>query len=394
VIRLSPADQLRTALIGPRSRPLRTALSALGIAVGIAALTAITGIAASNQAQLLADLDALGANMLVVQPGQGPDQVVVPLPDTAAAMIERVEDVQRVGVLESVPDGIGVYRNDLIPAGQGNGLSAYAAGPAFLAAIGGSLASGSWFDESSRGLPVAVLGSSAAARLGITQPGVRVWIGAQWYTVIGILNSAGLAKEVDTAAFLGDNWARDNVSEAGADTIAAIFVRVAPGKVTGVHKVIAQAANPVSPYVQVSDLSDFAGARDKADSSLSSLAVGLAAIALLVGGIGIANTMVVAVLERRGEIGLRRALGARPGQVASQFVGEAIVLAGIGGLVGALAGAIAVFVYAALGAQVAVVPIEVLVGGPLVALAVGVVAGLYPALSAARLSPTIALRTV
>jgi putative ABC transport system permease protein len=309
-------------------------------------------------------------------------------------MIGRVEDVQRVGVLESVPDGIGVYRNDLIPAGQGNGLSAYAAGPAFLAAIGGSLASGSWFDESTRGLPVAVLGSSAAARLGITEPGVRVWIGAQWYTVIGILNSAGLAKEVDTAAFLGDDWSRDNVSEAGADTIAAIFVRVAPGKVADVHKVVAQAVNPVSPYVQVSDLSDFAGARDKADSSLSSLAVGLAAIALLVGGIGIANTMVVAVLERRGEIGLRRALGARPGQVASQFVGEAIVLAGIGGLVGALAGAIAVFVYAALGAQVAVVPIEVLVGGPLVALAVGVVAGLYPALSAARLSPTIALRTV
>jgi putative ABC transport system permease protein len=394
VIRLSPADQLRTALIGPRSRPLRTALSALGIAVGIAALTAITGIAASNQAQLLADLDALGANMLVVQPGQGPDQVVVPLPDAAAAMIARVEDVERVGVLESVPDGIGVYRNDLIPAGQGNGLSAYAAGPAFLPAIGGSLASGSWFDESTRRLPVAVLGSSAAARLGITEPGVRVWIGGQWYTVIGILDSAGLAKEVDTAAFLGDDWARDHVSEKDANTIAAIFVRVAPGRVADVHKVVAQAANPVSPYVQVSDLSDFAGARDKADSSLSSLAVGLAAIALLVGGIGIANTMVVAVLERRGEIGLRRALGARPGQVASQFVGEAIVLAGIGGLVGALAGAIAVFVYAALGAQVAVVPIEVLVGGPLVALAVGVVAGLYPALSAARLSPTIALRTV
>jgi putative ABC transport system permease protein len=394
MIRLSVRDQLSTALIGPRSRPLRTALSALGIAVGIAALTAITGIAASNQAQLLAELDQLGANMLVVQPGEGPDQQTVPLPESAAAMIARVQYVEKVGVLESVPDSVGVYRNDLIPAGQGNGLGAYAAGPAFLASIGGTLAAGSWFDQGNRGLPVAVLGSSAAARLGISEPGVRVWIGGQWYTVIGILNSAGLAKEIDTAAFLGDDWARDHVSEKNADTVAAIFVRVTPGQVSAVHDVVAKAANPASGYVKVSDLSDFEGARKTADSSLSSLAVGLAAIALLVGGIGIANTMVVAVLERRGEIGLRRALGARSGQIASQFVVEALVLGGLGGLVGLLGGSIAVFVYAAIGSQIAVIPVLVLLGGPVVALAVGVVAGLYPALSASRLSPTIALRAV
>jgi putative ABC transport system permease protein len=394
MIRLSVRDQLSTALIGPRSRPLRTALSALGIAVGIAALTAITGIAVSNQAQLLAELDKQGANLIVVQPGQGPDQQTVPLPETAAAMVSRVDYVEQVGVLETVPSGIGVYRNDLIPAGQGNGLGAYAAGPEFLDSIGGSLASGSWFDEGNRGLPVAVLGSAAAARLGISEPGVRVWIGGQWYTVIGILTSAGLAQEIDTAAFLGDDWAREHVSEKGADTVAAIFVRVTPGKVDAVHDVIAKAANPASAYVKVSDLSDFEGARKTADTSLSSLAIGLAAIALLVGGIGIANTMVVAVLERRGEIGLRRALGARSGQVAGQFVVEALVLGGLGGLVGLLAGTVAVYVYAAIGSQVAVVPVLVILGGPLVALAVGVVAGLYPALSASRLSPTIALRAV
>lgn len=394
MIRLTVADSVRTALIGPRSRPLRTALSALGIAVGIAALTAITGIAASNQAQLLAELDDLGANMIVVQPGATSDGTFVPLPETAPAMIDRLDEVEQVGVLESVPDGTGVYRNDLIPEGQGNGIGTNAASPGFLDAIEGSLASGSWFDEATRGLPVTVLGSAAAARLGISEPGVRVWIGEQWYTVIGILDSAGLAGEIDATAFLGDEWARDHVSGENDDTISAIYVRIEPGQVAGVRDIVANAANPTSPYVFVSDLSQLAGARETTDSSLSGLAVGLAAIALLVGGIGIANTMVVAVLERRGEIGLRRALGARSGQVAGQFVGEAIALAGIGGIVGMLCGALGVLTYAAVQGQPPTIPVAVLVGGPLIALGVGVIAGLYPALSASRLSPTTALRTV
>lgn len=393
--RLSVADSIRTALIGPRSRKMRTALSALGVAVGIAALTAITGIAASNQAELLAKLDALGANMIVVQPGYGPDNKPVALPETAAGMIERVKGVERVGVLEKVPDDTGVYRNDLMPKSQGNGLTAYAASPDFLSSVEGSVAKGSWFDETDRSLPVTVLGSAAAARMGITEPGVRVWIGEQWYTVIGILDSAGLAESIDASAFLGDHWAAEHVSAKGDDTIASIYVRMADGG-TGekVRDAIARAANPSSPYVQVTGLGDLAGARDTADDSLSGLAVGLAAIALLVGGIGIANTMVVAVLERRGEIGLRRALGARSGQIAGQFVAEAIVLGGLGGLAGLLLGAAGVFVYAGIQGQMATIPLVVLIGGPLVALVVGVIAGLYPAISAARLSPTAALRTV
>ena len=393
-VRLSPADQVRTALVGPRSRPLRTALSALGVAVGIAALTAITGIAASNQAQLLAELDDLGANLVSVQPGIGPGDEFVPLPETAPGMLARVDGVEEVGVLRNVPEGIGVYRNDLIPAGQGNGLSAFAADPAFLSAVEGRVTVGTWFDEGTRGLPVTVLGASAAARLGITETGVRVWIGGQWYAVIGILASDGLADQLDDAAFLGDEWAAAHVSEPDDDTIASVFVRLAPGMVEAVRDVLALAANPTSPYVFVTQPSDLLDARETTDDSLSGLAVGLAAIALLVGGIGIANTMVVAVLERRGEIGLRRALGARPGQIAAQFVGEAIVLALIGGIAGAVLGSIGVLVYAGVQGQQPVLPIAVLAGGPVIAIIVGVIAGLYPAMSASRLSPTIALRSV
>jgi putative ABC transport system permease protein len=393
--RLSLADSISTALIGPRSRRMRTALSALGVAVGIAALTAITGIAASNQAQLLADLDALGADMLVVQPGYGPDDKPVPIPDTAEGMIGRIDGVEQVGVLTQVPEGIGVYRNDLIPTSQGNGLTAYAADPDFLSSVEGAVARGEWFDDTTRSLPVTVLGSAAAARMGITEPGVRVWIGEQWYTVIGILDSAGLAESIDSSAFLGDRWAAEHVSDGKDEVIAALYVRMADAD-TGedVRSAVARAANPNSDYVQVVGLGDLAGARETAVDSLSGLAVGLAAIALLVGGIGIANTMVVAVLERRGEIGLRRALGARSGQIAGQFVGEAIVLGGLGGLAGVACGALAVVGYAAVQGQAVSIPVEVLVGGPVIALVVGVVAGMYPAISAARLSPTTALRSV
>jgi putative ABC transport system permease protein len=237
------------------------------------------------------------------------------------------------------------------------------------------------------------LGAQAATRLGISDVGVRVWIGGAWYAVVGILDSAGLAEQIDSAAFLGDEWAHDRVMAPDeTDRIDSIYVRSAPDAAGEVRDVAARAANPVSPYVQVSKLSDLAGARDAAGDSLSGLAVGLAAIALFVGGIGIANTMVVAVLERRGEIGLRRALGARSGQIAGQFVGEAIAIAGIGGLAGAASGALVVAVTALVGGYAPVIPLEVLVGGPVVALVVGIVAGLYPAVSASRLSPTIALR--
>jgi len=392
--RLSLRDHLRTAMIGPRSRPLRTVLSALGVAVGIAALTAITGIAASNQAQLLADLDEMGANLLVVSPAMGPDNEPIPLPPEAAGMIARIAGVEEVGVLESVPESVAAYRNDLIPAGQTSGLAVRAAGPELLDAVEGTVAKGTWFDEATRALPVAVLGADAASRLGIEEPGVRIWVGGAWYPVIGILAPAGLATEIDAAVLLGDDWARQAVSEPLANTVASIFVRVESGEVERVREVIANAANPESPYVAVSPLSDLVGARATTIDSLSGLALALAAIALLVGGIGIANTMVVAVLERRGEIGLRRALGARPGQIANQFIGEAIVLAGLGGVAGAICGALVVIGYAVLRAQIAVLPVETMVGGPLLALVVGVMAGLHPALSAARLLPTVALRSV
>ncbi len=387
-------DLVRTAWLGVSSRPQRTALASLGVALGIASLTALTGAAASNQAQLLAELDRMGANLAIVTPTTGPDDSIVPLPETAPAMVQRVDGVADVGVFETAPEDTFVYRTDLVPENETNGLRIAVARPNVLAAIEAKLAAGRWFDDATRTLPVTVLGQTAADRLGITQPGDRVWIGGQWYGVLGILESAGLATDIDTAAILADQWVRDTFEGTTIGDISAMYVRAHPGQTSRVTDTLATAASPGSPFVSVNALTELADARTTADDSLSTLGVALAGIALLVGAVGIANTMVVTVLERRGEIGLRRSLGARPIHIAIQFLTEAACLALIGGIAGLALGVAAASTLALISGQPLVIPIETAAASPAVAVIVGAAAGLYPALRAARLSPTLALRTV
>lgn len=392
--RLRPSDLARTAWLGVASRPQRTVLAALGIALGIASLVALTGAAASNRAQLLAELDAMGADLAVVAPGAGPDRELVPLPDTAPDTVARQDAVARIGVFETAPEGVAVYRTDLVPETETNGLSLAVARPDVFDAIEATLADGRWFDRATRALPVAVLGAVAAERLGLARAGDRILVGGEWYGVLGVLDSAGLATGIDTAVILGDRWVRAHYTGETVGDVSAIYVRAEPGRIDRVRDVLAAAAAPGSPYVSVTKLSDLAQARSTADDALTALGLVLGGIALLIGGVGIANTMVVSVMERRGEIGLRRALGARPGQIAAQFVAEAGILSFLGGVTGLALGSAAALVIAAVSAQPVVVPVEVVLGGPALAVAVGAVAGLQPAARAARLSPTAALRSI
>lgn len=392
--RLRPSDLARTAWLGVASRPQRTVLAALGIALGIASLVALTGAAASNRAQLLAELDAMGADLAVVAPGAGPDRELVPLPDTAPDTVARQDAVARIGVFETAPEGVAVYRTDLVPETETNGLSLAVARPDLFGAIEATLADGRWFDRATRALPVAVLGAVAAERLGLARAGDRILVGGEWYGVLGVLDSAGLATGIDTAVILGDRWVRAHYTGETVGDVSAIYVRAEPGRIDRVRDVLAAAAAPGSPYVSVTKLSDLAQARSTADDALTALGLVLGGIALLIGGVGIANTMVVSVMERRGEIGLRRALGARPGQIAAQFVAEAGILSFLGGVTGLALGSAAALVIAAVSAQPVVIPVEVVLGGPALAVAVGAVAGLQPAARAARLSPTAALRSI
>jgi putative ABC transport system permease protein len=388
---LSPADLLRTSSVGLRTRKLRAALSALGIAIGVAAIVAVLGLSASSQAGLLAEIDQLGTNMLTVSNGQTLFGQPAELPEQAPAMIGRIAGVTAVQDTADVAN-VTVYRSPLIPAIDTNALTVQAASLGLLQATGDTLAQGHFLGAATAREPVAVLGALAAQRLGIDRvfAGERIWLASQWFYVAGILSPAVLAPDLDTSVLVGYPAAETYLGADGHPS--TIYVRAQTSQVDAVQALLAAAADPESPnQVDVSQPSTALVARADAQSALNGLFLGLGAVALLVGAIGVANIMVISVLERRSEIGLRRALGATRGHIRLQFLAEAILLALAGGAVGVGTGALATAIYASAKGWAVVIPAAAWAGGIGAALAIGALAGLLPALRAARMSPTQAL---
>jgi putative ABC transport system permease protein len=391
--RLRPADLARVASVGLRTRRLRASLSALGIAIGVAAIVAVLGLSSSSQAGLLSQIDRLGTNLLTVTNGQGLTGKTAALPLAAPAMIARIDPV--TSVAETAKITASVYRTPLIPAIDTNALSVQAASVSLLAALGAKVVEGRYLNAATATEPVAVLGSAAAQRLGIDHlyPGERIWVDDQWFYLAGILGPAVLTPEIEGSVLVGFPAAKKYLAASGhANTV---YVRTQNEQVAAVQSVLAQTANPEAPNeVDVSQPSATLVARADAKSALNALFLGLGAVALLVGAVGVANIMVISVLERRSEIGLRRALGATRGQIRTQFLSEAILLALGGGAVGVALGALATALYATTKGWAIVIPSSAWAGGFGAALLIGAVAGLLPAIRAARLSPADALRTV
>jgi putative ABC transport system permease protein len=388
--RLAFADVLRVGAAGLRARPLRVFLSALGIAIGIAAMLSVVGISTSSRAELDRTLDRLGTNLLTVGPGQtffGEDSH---LPDEAIEMIDRIGPVESVSATGNIDAQ--VYRTDQIPTTQSGGIAVRAARTDLPATVGATLASGAWLNDATAKYPAVVLGSAAADRLGVALagPSVQVWLGGQWFTVVGVLQPVPLAEELDTAALVGWPVAESALGFDGYAT--TVYTRAAESSVEAVQGVLAATANPENPNeVKVSRPSDALAAKQATDEALNGLLLGLGAVALLVGGVGVANTMVISVLERRAEIGLRRSLGATRGQIRIQFLAESLLLSALGGLAGVLLGVAVTTAYATTQSWPTEVPAWALGGGLTATLLIGALAGAYPAVRASHLAPTEAL---
>jgi putative ABC transport system permease protein len=404
-------DMLRTGLAGLRHRRTRAALSALGIAIGIAALVAVLGITRSSQSALLAEIDQLGTNLLTVTNGQTIGGQESELPATATAMIRRVGGVQQAAPT-AILTTARVYRTDRVPVFDTGGLAARAADPSLLSVLGGSLRQGVFLNPATSRYPVTVLGYQAAQTLGIPSVGAggsafgvgssaygtggkayRVLIGGRLFTVAGILNPLPLAPEIDRSAIVGFPVAAALLGYDGHPS--RIYVRTDVDATAQVAALLGPTAAPQTPGgASVSQPSAALTARLAVAAASTVLFAGLGAVALLVGGIGIANVMVIAVLERRSEIGLRRALGAARPHIAAQFLTESVLLGLLGGAAGVLAGAALTETVARLRHWTPLIPPQALPGGLLIAVTIAALAGLYPAIRAARLSPAEALRTV
>jgi len=388
---LRPTDLARLSAVGLRTRKLRAALSALGIAIGVAAIVAVLGLSSSSAARINYQISKLGTNLLTVTNGQTISGNTAELPKAAPGMISRLGPVTAVDDTGQINDAQ-AYRSPLIPTINSNALSVQATSMGLPHTVGTSLAQGRYLNAATAQEPVAVLGATTAGRLGIDRiyQGERIWVAGRWFAVVGILKPATLAPEIDTSVLIGYPAAEKYLGFDGHPS--QIYLRADTDQVNAVHNLLAAAANPENPYqVTVAQPSDALVAQADAKAALNSLFLGLGAVSLLVGAIGVGNIMLIGVLERRSEIGLRRALGATKGHIRVQFLTEAMLLALLGGAVGVALGATATSVYTHTQHWATVIPTLAWTGGLAVALAIGAVSGLLPAIRAARLSPTQAL---
>ena len=400
--RLRPADLARLASIGVRTRRLRAALSALGIAIGVAAIVAVLGISSSSQAGLLNEINQLGTNLLDVTTGQNFSGQSVPLSLAAPGMIGRIGPVYDVAYTGSIGSA-SAYRSRLIPSINTNALSVQASSLNLPGTVGTTVARGEFLNPATAAQPVCVLGAAAAQRLGIDRifPGERIWVAGMWFYVVGILKPAVLAPEIDDSVLIGFPAAKTYLGytsvlhgHRAVGNPTEIYVRSHTDQTQAVYNVLAATADPENPSeVNVTQPSQALTAEADAKGAFNGLFLGLGAVALLVGAIGVANIMIISVLERRSEIGLRRALGATRAQIRTQFLSEAILLALLGGAAGIAMGALATAIYAHTKHWTTVIPTVAWAGGIAAAILIGAIAGLLPAIRAARLSPTDALRT-
>lgn len=389
--RLKIKDLFFVALYGVRARRGRAALTSIGIGIGIAAIVAVTGISASGRADLLATLESLGTNLIKASPQAGFFGTQEKLPDGVVGMVERIGPVEEV--TSTTQTDLIVRRSDFISEFEGGGISTIVTSPELLQVVGGNLIEGRFIQDGLSNIPVTVLGSVTASRLGINtlETPTKILIGNEWFGVVGILDELKIHPDLDRSVFIGYGVAKTLFDIDKEPT--TIYVRANPTYIEDVVEVIAPSMNPENPdQVQVSRPSDALEAQEAADAAFTNLLLGLGSVALLVGGVAIANVMVMSVLERRMEIGVRRSIGATRKEIRYQFLLESIVLSGIGGLVGVVLGTGITLGYTNYTDIVFSIPVSQVLGAILLALLIGAISGVYPAIKASKIQPAEAVR--
>lgn len=402
VSRIRGRDLYAEALAGLLQRPARTLLTMLGTVLGVGAFTAILGLTSTTSGQISKDFTVLTATTVTVNdPGDGgatapSKKGVDDFPADADGTVEHLNGVVGAGRTWPVfgtPPSVSTVTHP-VPA-QLRQLPVAAATPGYLKVLEPTLKSGTLFNafHDERRMRVAVLGNAAAAQLGVSnlanQP--AVFINGVPYTVIGIIDDVKRSPEALLDVLIPAATAR---SEYGAPAgQPAMLIRTKPGAAQLVAHQAPLALRPDKPQLlQAVPPPDPHGLKDQVGGSLGDLFLILAAITLLIGAVGIANTTLVAVLERTGEIGLRRSLGARSRHIAVQFLGETTVIGTLGGLIGTALGLSVVLVVAVANDWTAVLNPTTTLLAPLIGTVTGLVAGAYPALRAARIEPLEALR--
>ena len=389
--KLRTRDLFFVAVYGVKARKGRAALTSIGIGIGIAAIVAVSGIAASGSADLLSTLESLGTNLVKASPQAGFFGTQEELPKGVIGMVERIGPVEEV--TSTTQTDLLVRRSNFISEFEGGGISTIVTSSELLNVIGGKLSEGRFITDGLSDLPVTVLGSVTAKRLGITNLSkpTKILIDDEWFGVIGIVEELKIHPDLDRSVFIGYGAAKKLFDINEEPT--TIYLRANPTFIEDVVEVIAPSMNPENPdQVEVSRPSDALEAQQAVEASFTNLLLGLGSVALLVGGVAIANVMVMSVLERRMEIGVRRSIGATRREIRYQFLLESIVLSGIGGLVGVMLGSLITLAYTNYTNIVFSIPVWQILGAVVLALLIGAISGVYPAIKASKIQPAEAVR--
>jgi putative ABC transport system permease protein len=399
--RLTPRDLLSEALAGILQRPARSVLTALGTVLGVGTFVAILGLTATTSSQIDSRFNALSATEVTVEDtgGEQPEYVENAFPQDSDARVERLNGVRHAGVYWPVQLG----SDEVVRTAPVGDVDAHeqaqvvAASPGVLAAAGPNVAQGRIFDayHEKSGQQVAVLGSGMAARLGITtlETAPAVFIGDQPFTVMGIIKDVDRKADLLLSVVIPRTTAERIWGGPKDGERAKMLISTDLGAAGQVASEAALALDPVHPdHFKAVPPPDPKVLRGNVTSDLNQLFLLLAAICLVIGTVGIANTTLVAVLERTSEIGLRRALGARSHHITMQFLAESGALGALGGLIGTSIGTFTVVIIAVVRHWTPVIHPATIAAAPAVGLVTGLLAGLYPAWRASRIQPVEALR--